>query len=157
MSLKPGAYRITNRKAPQLALSLSDDNQRSVIAEGNRLGPDILQTWIVQDAGEGKVKIMSAANRLFLGFPGFFPIPGTRLIVGNDDIAKVWEVVEDEPDYKFKPPNTPFVIQFPQGSLQPGVPAQLAPILPQADNQVWTVRKPFPGVSDDEDEDEDED
>jgi hypothetical protein len=117
MSLEPGAYRITNRKDPQLALTLSNDNQRSVIAEGN--GPDILQTvriarpfdqllqtyshyYLVDRtrSGEGKVRIMSKANGLFLGFPGM-PMPGTRLIVVPREIAQVWEVITDEQGYKY--------------------------------------------------------
>jgi hypothetical protein len=103
---------------------------------------------------------MSEANRRFLGFQGFFPIPGLGLIVGDQDVAKVWEVIEDEPDYKydhlvlswypllssisfdrFKLPNKPFMIQFPNNNLQPGSPAQLGLMLPQAPNQVWTMTK----------------
>ncbi|KAN0133490.1 hypothetical protein V8E53_008658 [Lactarius tabidus] len=154
MSLESGAYRITNRKDPQLALTLSNDNQRSVIAEGN--GPDILQTWIVLDTGEGKVRIMSKANGLFLGFLGM-PMPGARLIVVPREIAQIWEVITDEQGYKFKLLNTPFVIQFPDNNVGPGTPAQVAPILPRADNQVWTLRKVDDDDDDDVDDSEDED
>lgn len=46
------------------------------------------------------MQIRSKANGMFLGFPGM-PIPGARLIVGDEDIAKVWEVIADEPDFKY--------------------------------------------------------
>ena len=102
---------------------------------------------------------MSPANKLLLGFTGI-PMPGARLIVGDEDIAKTWEVIMDEPDFKyghlvlswypllssisfdrFRLPNTPFVIQFPSNNLRPGAPAELGLMLPQASNQVWTIQR----------------
>lgn len=103
---------------------------------------------------------MSQANGRFLGFNGI-GIPGTPLIVGDEDVAKTWEVVSDDPDYKydhlvqgwwhphltsisfdrFKLPGTPLVIQFPSNNLQAGAPAQLGLMLPQASNQVWTLTR----------------
>ena len=103
------------------------------------------------------MQIVSQANGLFLGFTGI-PMPGTPLIVGDESVAKPWEVISDDPDYKydhlfqswclpltsisfnrFRLPGTPLVIQFASNNLIPGAPAQLGLMLPQAPNQDWTL------------------
>ena len=90
-------------------------------------------------------------------------MPGAPLIVGDESVAKTWQVISDDPDYKYDhlvqswyPPLTSvsfdrfrladasmsFVIQFPSNNVQPGAPAQLGMMLPQASNQDWTLTKP---------------
>ena len=88
-------------------------------------------------------------------------MPGVPLIVGDESVAKTWNVISDDPDYKYDylvqswyPPltsisfdrfrlaGTSFVIQFPSNNVQPGSSAELGMMLPQASNQDWNLTRP---------------
>lgn len=150
MSLEPGEYRITNKKVP-LVLSLSDNDQRSVIAE-DRGSPDN-QTWIILKVDEGTVQIISKTNKQFLG-PDI-PVPGARLVVSPQNRNKFWEVIPDGSGFTFRLSGMPWVIQFPDGNFGPGAPAILGMPDPVTPNKVWTVTKLNDGDDLDSDEDED--
>jgi hypothetical protein len=143
-----GTYSITNRQA-QLDLYLSD-NRESII--GENVGPQDFRTWIfepVDDVHNGYL-IKSKVDGLYIGFRGY-PSPGTKLVAGDRDMAKVWSITkeslyEDEPSFVIRHanPEAPFVVEFPRDNLQPGTPAQLGLtpfVIPMPANQTWIIKK----------------
>jgi hypothetical protein len=106
---------------------------------------------------------------LYIGFRGY-PSPGTKLVAGDRDMAKVWSITkeslyEDEPSFVYEHPilswypllssiafdrirhanpEAPFVVEFPRDNLQPGTPAQLGLtpfVIPMPANQTWIIKK----------------
>ncbi|KAF8261314.1 hypothetical protein EI94DRAFT_1810450 [Lactarius quietus] len=141
LNIEPGIpYRIMNREA---GLSIQPSQDGSNVIVGEYVNPIDGQTWFVEDIEDGLlIKSKTSDFGGYIGFE-FHPEEGKKLIVGERDIAQVWEIDPLEPDYKIRLKATPFVIEFSKGDLKPGTHAKLA--LDNSEdaetNQVWVINE----------------